>query len=73
MTILIFDDWDDLKGFIPEDIFSKPSRGVTIEYEGHCVVCCTPKYVSSIVHEAGHIKNSLKEVSSNLLMRFLIL
>ena len=57
MTILIFDDWEDLKGYIPDDIFSKPSRGVTIDYEGRCTVCCTPKHKSSIVHEAGHIKN----------------
>ena len=61
MTILIFDDWEDLKGYIPDDIFSKPSRGVTIDYEGHCTVCCTPKYSSSVVHEAGHIKNLIWE------------
>lgn len=57
VTIIIFDDWEELKGHIPDEIFKAPSRGVTIEYEGHCVVCCTPKYASSIVHEAGHIKN----------------
>ena len=57
MTILIFDDWEDLKGYIPDDIFSKPSKGVTIDYEGRCTVCCTPKHSSSVVHEAGHIKN----------------
>lgn len=57
VTIMIFDDWEELKGYIPDEIFKSPSRGVTIEYEGHCVVCCTPKYASSIVHEAGHIKN----------------
>lgn len=56
MTILIFNDWEDLKGYIPDDIFSKPSRGVTIDYEEHCTVCCTPKHSSSVVHEAGHIK-----------------
>lgn len=61
MTILIFDDWEDLKGYIPEDIFSKPSRGVTIDYEGRCTVCCTPKHSSSVVHEAGHIKNLIWE------------
>ena len=57
MTILIFDDWEDLKGYIPEDVFNVPARGVTIEYDDYCIVCCTPKYTSSIVHEAGHIKN----------------
>lgn len=61
ITILIFDDWEDLKGYIPDDIFSKPSRGVTIDYEGHCTVCCTPKHSSSVVHEAGHIKNLIWE------------
>lgn len=57
MTIIIFDDWNDLQGYIPNDIYSEPSKGVTIEYEGSCIVCCTPKHISSIVHEAGHIKN----------------
>jgi hypothetical protein len=61
MTILIFDDWEDLKGYIPEDIFNTPSRGVTIDYEGHCTVCCTPKHSSSVVHESGHIKNLIWE------------
>ena len=57
ITIIIFDYWEELKDFIPEDIFKVPARGVTIEYDGYCIVCCTPKYASSIVHEAGHIKN----------------
>ena len=59
ITIIIFDDWEELKGLIPDDIFSEPSRGVTIDYDSHCVVCCTPKYATSIVHEAGHIKNNI--------------
>ena len=57
ITIIIFDDWEDLKNYIPEDIYAEPCRGVTIDFEDHCVVCCTPKYATSIVHEAGHIKN----------------
>lgn len=57
VKILIFDDWEDLKPFIPDEIYKIPSRGVTIEYEDYCIVCCSPKYKSSIVHEAGHIKN----------------
>lgn len=57
ITILIFDYWEDLKGYIPEDAYSEASKGITIEYDDHCIVCCTPKYISSVVHEAGHIKN----------------
>jgi hypothetical protein len=57
ITIIIFDDWEDLKKHIPDEIYEKPSRGVTIDFDCYCVVCCTPKYQSSIVHEAGHIKN----------------
>lgn len=57
MTVLIFDEWEDLKGNIPNEIYTDPARGVTIEYDTSCIVCCTPKYESSIVHEAGHIKN----------------
>ena len=57
MTVLIFDEWEDLKGSIPNDVYADPARGVTIEYDASCIVCCTPNYESSIVHEAGHIKN----------------
>lgn len=57
INIIIFDDWEDLKNYIPDEIFKSPSKGVTIEFEDYCIVCCTPKYMSSIVHEAGHIKN----------------
>ena len=57
MTILIFDTWEDLEGSIPDDIYVVPARGVTIEYDGYCIVCCTPKHQSTVVHEAGHIKN----------------
>lgn len=57
IVILIFDNWEDLKGYIPEDIYKDSSRGVTIDYNDHCIVCCTPKHASSVVHEAGHIKN----------------
>ena len=57
MTIIIFDNWEDLKNSIPNDVYSDPARGVTIEYDDYCIVCCTPKHRSSIVHEAGHIKN----------------
>jgi hypothetical protein len=57
MTIMIFDKWEELKDNIPDDVYSIPARGVTIEYTGSCIVCCTPKYQSSVVHEAGHIKN----------------
>lgn len=57
MTIMIFDKWEELKGNIPDDVYIEPSKGVTIEYNGFCIVCCTPKHQSSVVHEAGHIKN----------------
>lgn len=57
MLILIFDDWEDLKGYIPGEVYAIPGKGVTIDYNGHCTVCCSPKHQSSVVHEAGHIKN----------------
>jgi hypothetical protein len=67
--ILIFDNWEDLKGYIPEDIYNEPSRGVTIDYNDHCTVCCTPKHASSIVHEAGHIKNLIWKYIGYIPMR----
>lgn len=57
MTVIIFDEWRDLENYIPNDIFVDPSNGVTIEYDDYCIVCCTPKHKSSVVHESGHIKN----------------
>ena len=49
--------WEELKNHIPEELFKVPARGITIDFEDYCVVCCTPKYSTSVVHEAGHIKN----------------
>jgi hypothetical protein len=57
VTVIVFDVWEDLKGYIPEEIYQVPARGYTINYDDHCVVLCSPRYHSSIVHEAGHIKN----------------
>jgi hypothetical protein len=57
ITIIIFDNWEELKNHIPEELFKVPARGITIDFEDYCVVCCTPKYSTSVVHEAGHIKN----------------
>lgn len=57
MTIIVFDEWKELESHIPKDIFESEARGVTIEFEASCIVCCTPKFQSSVVHEAGHIKN----------------
>lgn len=57
ILIIIFDDWEELKSYIPKDVYDIPGRGVTIDYDTYCTVCCSPKYKSSIVHEAGHVKN----------------
>ena len=59
ITVLVFDEWEDLKGYIPNDLLSKPSRGMTLEYEWCCTVCITPKYLSTLSHESLHIVNMI--------------
>lgn len=57
MIVIIFDNWDDLQTHISKEIFDIPSKGVTIDYDTYCVICCSPKHKSTLVHESGHIKN----------------
>jgi hypothetical protein len=62
MYVIIYDYWEDLKDYIPEDVYKSPNTvGITIDYEDHCIVCCSsnPKHLSTIVHEAGHVKNMI--------------
>lgn len=57
MTILIYDYWEDLIDYIPKEVYDDPGKGVTIEYDNYCVVCCPTNSGSTIAHESGHIAN----------------
>lgn len=60
MFVYVFDVWEDLKNNIPNNVYDdKNTKGVTIEYDDHCIICVpsNTKYKSTLVHESGHVKN----------------
>lgn len=57
ITVLVFDKWSDLDGYIPKELSKDSCRGLTIEYDWKCIVCITPKHLSTLSHEAFHIVN----------------
>ena len=59
LTIVIFDDWRELEGFLTPEEFEIESRAVTVSQYGAALVAVNSKRGSSIVHEAGHIKNAI--------------
>ena len=59
LTIVIFDDWEELKDYLPEEDFKLESKAITISTYGASLVAINSKRGSSIVHEAEHIKNHI--------------
>ena len=59
LTIVIFDDWEELKGYLPEEEFEIEARAITLSTYGASLVAINSKRGSSIVHEAEHIKNHI--------------
>lgn len=59
LTIVIFDDWKELEGIIPDNELDNEGRAITISRKGASLVAVNAKCGSSIVHEAEHIKNAL--------------
>lgn len=60
IIIVIFDKWEELENTLDYDIFKEgSSRGITINYEYHSLVCINKKHYSTIVHEAGHLVNAI--------------
>lgn len=57
---IIFDDWSDLYGILDKDVYEEgSSRGITVNYGNYSLVCINKKHFSTIVHEAGHLVNSI--------------
>lgn len=61
LTIMIFDDWEELKGLLPNEEMGHSARAITLSNYSSSLVAVNAKYGSSIVHEAEHIKNNLWE------------
>lgn len=61
LHITIFDNWKELEGILPENLYAHPARGITVVYEdaGLSKVYIGSKYGSTIVHEAEHVKNEV--------------
>lgn len=59
LEIIIFDKWFELEPYIPRNIFEESSLGVTINLDMGSIVCIDSKRPSTIVHEAGHLTNSV--------------
>ena len=60
ITIVIYDKWSDLEGILDDDLFrDSRANGITVNYGNYSLVCIDKKYYSTIVHEAGHLVNSI--------------
>ena len=59
LTIVIFDNWSELERFLTPEEFEIESRAITVSNFSSALVAVNSKRGSSIVHEAGHIKNAI--------------
>lgn len=61
LTIVIFDDWEELKEILPNYDLDEEARAVTLSQYGASLVAVNSRRGSSIVHEAEHVKNKIWE------------
>ena len=60
INIIIYDRWSDLEGILDDDLYrDSSSKGITVNYGNYSLVCIDKKHYSTIVHEAGHLVNSI--------------
>ena len=59
LSVIIFDNWEDLTELIPRDIYddSYDSRGITINFGGSGIICVRADCPSTLIHECEHSKN----------------
>lgn len=59
LTIIIFDEWEELTGLIPKHIYDDcyGSRGVASDNGCSGIICVGSKFGSTIPHECEHVKN----------------
>jgi hypothetical protein len=61
LSIVIFDDWEEVKHLDYEETRSYPPAGFTQWSYGSALVVIDAKRGSTIVHEAEHVKNLIWE------------
>lgn len=61
LTIVIFDDWKELKERLPDYDLGEEARAITLSQYGASLVAVNSRRGSSIVHEAEHVKNKIWE------------
>lgn len=59
LTIVVFDDWQEIKRAVSPEERDFPSRAITISGLGSSLMMINSKSFDSIVHECGHVKNAL--------------
>ena len=50
LTIIIFDDWEELRDYLPEEDFKLESKAITISTYGASLVAINSKIVESAVN-----------------------
>lgn len=59
VTVIIFDEWEELRPYLSPEAFQVISRGITIFGEGGCLVAINSHCGSTIAHESLHIVNAV--------------
>ena len=59
LTIIIFDNWYDLEGHIPDDILEERALGVVLNNGGSGLVAIQNGAESTIAHESLHLVESI--------------
>ena len=60
ITIVIYDKWSDLERILDDDLYrDSRANGITVNYGNYSLVCIDKKHYSTIIHEAGHLVNSI--------------
>lgn len=59
LTIIIFDNWEELKPYIPIEEYEHEAKALVLHDYGRSRVFVTPQYKESIIHESLHIKNAI--------------
>lgn len=59
LTIIIFDNWEDLRNHVPDHVFESSSLGVVLNDFGRGLVAIQYGAESTIAHESLHIVENI--------------
>lgn len=59
LTVIIFDEWRELKGYIPDSELDYEARGITFSNSNCGLIAVASDAESTITHEAYHIVNDI--------------